>query len=235
MTAKAYGYIISDIFDKADDTMKKCKFDITGMTCSSCQAHVEKAVKKLDGMQNVNVNLLSNSMNVEFDEKKVNEELIIKAVENAGYGATIREKIVQNQAEKHDQNLNLKEESTNLSMKQMKHRLIISVCFLIPLMYIAMHSMLLEWFEIPVPVFIQNSFDGMENSLILALTEFVLLLPILYVNRNYFIKGFKTLWKLHPNMDSLIAIGSTASTVYSIYSTFMIAYRIWTWGSRTYS
>lgn len=182
--------------------MKKEKFDIQGMTCSSCQAHVEKAVCKLEGINKVNVNLLSNSMNVEFDENILDDDKIIKAVENAGYGATVENKNIKNKSNSKNTNtLDNKSEIEN-----MKKRLILSIIFLIPLMYIAMYHMLYEWFSIPIPEFINNIFHGPENALIFSFTQFLLVLPIIYINRNYFIVGFKRLFKMSPNMDSLIAL-----------------------------
>ena len=128
--------------------MKKDKFDIQGMTCSSCSAHVEKAVKKLNGVKVVNVNLLSNNMIVEYDESILDDQEIIKSVIDAGYGATLSEKKVDSKAG------NKKYENNDDILINMKKRLIISVAFLIPLMYISMHHMLNEWFRLPVPQFI---------------------------------------------------------------------------------
>lgn len=200
--------------------MKKFKFDIEGMTCSSCSSHVEKAVSRLQGIKNVNVNLLSNNMQVEYDENILDQNEIIKAVIDAGYGATLKED------ENKDKKTNKKEKTdkTEENIKSMKKRLMLSICFLIPLMYLAMHHMLYEWFGLPVSQMIKNLFHGNENAISFALTQFLLLLPILYVNRNYFIVGFKRLWKRIPNMDSLIAIGSTAATVYGIFAIYMIGY-----------
>lgn len=198
--------------------MKKVKFDVQGMTCSSCSAHVEKAVAKLDGTKNVEVNLLSNNMVVEYDEKILNNQNIIKAVIDAGYNADILEKTENtNKNEK-------KEDKTKENIKLMKNRLIISICFLIPLMYIAMNYMLYKWFGIPVPSFIQNLFHGAENGVLFSFTQFLLLIPIMYVNRNYFIVGFKRLLKGTPNMDSLIGVGSAASALYGIFAIYMIGY-----------
>ena len=198
--------------------MKKVKFDIQGMTCSGCSSHVEKAVSKLDGVQNVNVNLLSNNMVVEYEQTILDDEKIIQAVEKAGYGASLYEKPkeVKRKEEKTD--------NTKDNIKSMKKRLIISICFLIPLMYIAMHHMLFEWFGLPVPQIIKTLFHGTENAIAFGFTQFLLLLPIIYVNRDYFIVGFKRLFKGTPNMDSLIAIGSTAATVYGIFAIYMIGY-----------
>ena len=198
--------------------MKKEKFDIQGMTCSSCSAHVERAISKLEGIKSVNVNLLSNNMIVEYDENITNNETIIKAVIDAGYGARISstEKNTQTKKEKAPNNQDV--------IKPMKKRLIISVCFLIPLMYIAMYHMFYEWFGLPIPTFINNLFHGTENAITFGFTQFLLLLPIVYVNRNYFIVGFKRLFKGSPNMDSLIAIGSSAAIVYGIFAIYMIGY-----------
>ncbi len=197
--------------------MKKVKFDIQGMTCSSCSSHVEKAVSKLEGIQNVNVNLLSNNMIVNYDETILDNEKIIQAVINAGYGATCEQPKETKKKEK-------KQDVQTENIKSMKKRLIISICFLIPLMYIAMYHMFQEWFGLPVPQMITNAFHGTENAINFGLTQFLLLLPILYVNRNYFIVGFKRLFKGMPNMDSLIAIGSGAATIYGIFAIYRMGY-----------
>ena len=197
--------------------MKKAKFAIQGMTCSSCSSHVEKAVSKLEGIQNVNVNLLSNNMTVNYDETILDDKTIIQAVIHAGYGATCEmPKQRKKKQEKADDKTEL--------ITNMKKRLIISICFLVPLMYIAMYHMFQQWFGIPVPSIITKVFHGAENAINFGLTQFLLLLPILYVNRNYFIVGFKRLFKGSPNMDSLIAIGSGAATVYGIFAIYMIGY-----------
>lgn len=196
--------------------MKKVKFNIQGMTCSSCQAHVNKAVEKLDGVKSVNVNLLSNNMVVEYEENKLDNEKIISAVVDAGYGASTN-----------SENKNV-EDSKKVNNSDiiigMKKRLIISICFWIPLMIVAMHHMIFKLFNIPVPEIISNLFDGSENSITFALTQVLLLLPIMYVNRAYFINGFKKLFKRSPNMDSLVAIGSTAAIAYGVYAIYMIGY-----------
>ena len=197
--------------------MKKAKFAIQGMTCSSCSSHVEKAVSKLEGIQNVNVNLLSNNMTVNYDETILDDKTIIQAVIHAGYGATCEmPKQRKKKQEKADDKTEL--------ITNMKKRLIISICFLVPLMYIAMYHMFQQWFGISVPPMITKVFHGAENAINFGLTQFLLLLPILYVNRNYFIVGFKRLFKGSPNMDSLIAIGSGAATVYGIFAIYMIGY-----------
>ncbi len=198
----------------------KVKFAIQGMTCSSCQAHVEKAVSKLEGMRNVNVNLLSNQMVVEYDETILDNDQIIKAVVDAGYGANVakpeKAKNVKNEPQVDNQE----------AIQSMKNRLIISIIFWIPLMYIAMYHMFYEWFGLPIPQFVKNAFHGTENAITFGFTQFLLVLPIVYVNRNYFISGFKKLWKKMPNMDSLIAIGSLAAIIYGIYAIFRIGYSL---------
>lgn len=198
--------------------MQKTKFDIQGMTCSSCSSHVEKAVNKLEGIKNVNVNLLSNNMTVEYDESKLNNETIIKAVIDAGYGAKTIDEENKKQSKK-EKTIN----NTDI-IKSMKKRLIISICFLIPLMYIAMYHMFYEWFGLPIPQIITTLFHGTKNAIAFGFTQFLLLLPIVYVNRNYFIVGFKRLLKRSPNMDSLIAIGSGAAIIYGIFAIYMIGY-----------
>lgn len=195
--------------------MKKVKFDVQGMTCSSCSSHVERAVNKLNGIKSVNVNLLSNNMIVEYDEQKIDNNEIIQAVAQAGYNASLSEK---------KEKKNNKKDKNKENIKSMKKRFIISLCFLIPLMYVSMHHMLYEWFKLPVPEFIKNIFHGTENSINYSFTQFILLLPIIYVNRNYFIVGFKRLFKGTPNMDSLIAIGASAAIIYGIFAIYMIGY-----------
>ena len=194
--------------------MKKNKFNIQGMTCSSCQAHVQKAVENLNGIKNVNVNLLSNSMIVEYDEKILNDKKIIEAVKNEGYGATLA---INSQKDK------IQNDNEN-TLNSMKERLIISICFWIPLMYVAMYHMFYDLFGIPVPKLINDLFHGPENAITFGFTQILLLIPIIYVNRNYFIIGFKRLFKLSPNMDSLIAIGSFSAIIYGIYAIYMIGF-----------
>lgn len=196
--------------------MKKVKFDIQGMTCSSCSSHVERIVNKLDGIKSVNVNLLSNNMTVEYDEEILNNDKIISSVIAAGYGAN-----VNSENDKKSNKIILKQDDI---VKSMKRRLVISISFLIPLMYIAMNHMLNELFGMPIPNFIKQNFHGAENSITFGLTQFLLLLPIIYENKNYFSVGFKRLLKGSPNMDSLIAIGSSAATIYGIFAIYMMGY-----------
>lgn len=184
----------------------KTKFNVTGMTCSACQAHVEKAVSSLEGVSSVNVNLLRNYMQTEYDETKVTPEKIISAVEKAGYGAS---KIGAESTKKDSS-----DDSSELT--NMKRRLILSLCFLVPLFYICMGHML----GLPVPEII----DGSENLMIYALTQLLLTVPIIGLNFHFFRNGFKNIIHRSPNMDSLIALGAAASFVYSVYGTYMTAY-----------
>lgn len=187
----------------------KQKFDVTGMTCSACSAHVEKAVSKVEGVRAVTVNLLSNNMAVEYDEAAVDAPQIIHAVEDAGYGASVHSAQPARQAQKPVDHV--QEEISN-----MKFRLVVSFLFMIPLMYVSMGHMA----GLPLPRWLH----GNANAVSFAFTQFLLTLPILYVNRKYYKVGFKTLFKGSPNMDSLIAIGSTAAMVYGIIAIYMIGY-----------
>ena len=181
------------------------KFNVTGMTCSACSAHVEKSVKKLDGVKSVNVNLLQNNMHVDFDETAVSVDDIINAVVSGGYGASVAGK----EQEKKDNKI-------DNEISNMKFRLIVSLACLVPLMYISMGHMW-GWPFLSV-------FHGAENGITFALTQMLLTLPIMYVNRKYYITGFKTLFHGAPNMDSLIAIGSGAAFVYGIIAIYCIGY-----------
>ncbi len=187
----------------------KEKFDVTGMTCSACSLSVEKAVEKMPGVKSVNVNLLANSMSVEFDDEAMDSRDVIKAVSDAGYGASVHSKTGQVKSESQ---VNPVEEE----IKEMKFRVIVSFIFLIPLMYISMGGMM----GLPVPSWIV----GLENALTYAFLQFLLTLPVIYVNRKYYQVGFKTLWHRSPNMDSLIAVGSGAGLVYGIFAIFRIGY-----------
>ena len=181
------------------------KFNVTGMTCSACSAHVEKSVKKLDGVKSVNVNLLQNNMHVDFDETAISVDDIINAVVSGGYGASVAGK----EQEKKDNKIDNK-------ISNMKFRLVVSLVCLVPLMYISMGHMW-GWPFLSV-------FHGAENGITFALTQMLLTLPIMYVNRKYYITGFKTLFHGAPNMDSLIAIGSGAAFAYGIIAIYCIGY-----------
>ena len=205
----------------------KERFDVTGMTCSACSSHVEKSVSKLTGVENVSVNLLTNSMQVEFDENKLDTAGIIKAVEDAGYGAAVKDEHAKFGAKTSGQSDS--QENNGLSaveqnVKNMKKRLIVSLIFWIPLMYVSMGHMIYQWLNIPMPPFTMNFLHGNENAITYAFTQFLLLLPILIANQKYFKNGFKTLWHRSPNMDSLIAIGAGAAILYGIFAIYRIGY-----------
>ena len=188
--------------------MKKEQFDITGMTCSACSSRVEGCVVKLPGVKDVSVNLLKNSMVVSYDESEMNTAGIVEAVENTGYGA-IPKGTAQNKKEaKREVN------TAQAEYKAMKQRLFLSALFTIPLFYISMGHMM-NW---PLP----ERLLGMENALVFAFTQFLLLLPVLAINSKYFKVGFRSLLRGAPNMDSLIAIGSGAAAVYGIYAIYKI-------------
>lgn len=186
------------------------KFSVTGMTCSACSAAVEKSVKNVQGVSSVVVNLLGNSMLVDYDGEAASQNTIINAVENAGYHAAV---FVKGNEAKSSETAENKVQS---ELKEMKQRIIISVCFLIPLLYIAMGHM----FKFPLP----SLLHGEKNAITFAFLQFLLTLPIVYVNRKYYQVGFKTLFKGHPNMDSLIAIGSGAAICYGVFAIFRIGY-----------
>lgn len=205
----------------------KERFDVTGMTCSACSSHVEKSVGKLTGVENVSVNLLTNSMQVEFDENKLDTAGIIKAVEDAGYGAAVKDGHAKSGTKTSGQSGS--QENNGLSaveqnVKNMKKRLIVSLIFWIPLMYVSMGHMIYQWLNIPMPPFTMNFLHGNENAITYAFTQFLLLLPILIANHKYFKNGFKTLWHRSPNMDSLIAIGAGAAILYGIFAIYRIGY-----------
>ena len=197
------------------------QYTVTGMSCAACSAHVEKAVSKVPGVTSCSVSLLTNSMGVE-GTALVQE--IITAVEKAGYGASKKE------SGKKDgrQGIASKEDTLKKSAQEaeraMKWRLAISIGFLVPLMYISMHHMFYEWFGLPVPAFVKAAFHGNENALAFGFSQFLLLLPILYVNQKYFKVGFRTLFRGSPNMDSLIAIGASAAVIYGCFAIFRIGY-----------
>ena len=209
----------------------KQKFDVTGMTCSACSSRVEKCVRGLEGVQEVSVNLLTNSMQVEYAEDRLSAEQISRAVEKAGYGAFPRQDgqrsntgqagaggaagSVSGAAARsagRSGGMDVLEEQR----RNMAFRLKISFGFLIPLMYVSMGHMI----GLPLPSFL----EGMENAVSFALVQFLLCLPIIYVNRAYYTKGFGTLAHGAPNMDTLVAIGSCAALVYGLFAIFRMSY-----------
>ena len=197
--------------------MKKEQFTITGMTCSACSARVEKAVAKVDGTKDVSVNLLTNSMQLEYDEAKTNVPAIIKAVVDAGYGASVKGQKAAAQAAP-------QEDPVKKSIAEMKHRLIWSIIFLLPTMYISMHGLFERLFGLPVPAFISTIFDGPENAITFAFSQFLLVLPIMYLNRRYYIAGFRNLFRGAPNMDSLVGMGSMAAALFGAFAIFRMGW-----------
>lgn len=196
--------------------MKKEKFDVTGMTCSACSARVEKTVAGMEGTCDVSVNLLKNSMVVSYDENAVSEADIIGAVVKAGYGASVAGSAKSGTG---DASTSSRAADAALEeVKQMKRRLIISIIFTLPIFYISMGHMM-GW---PLPDFLL----GDENAVVFVFTQFILMLPVVFVNFKFYRIGFKTLIQRAPNMDSLIAIGSGASIAYGIYAIYKIAFAI---------
>lgn len=182
----------------------KERFDVSGMTCASCQANVQKAVEKL-GVDFVNVNLISETMTVSYDDGKISENDIIKAVEKIGYGAKPKNKKI------------LKENNKTFDEEKIvKNRLIISFIFLIPLMYVSMGHMI----NLPLPHFLM----GARGSVNFAFLQFLLTLPIVFVNRIFYISGFKALFNKASNMDTLVGLGSFAALIYGIFAIMRMAY-----------
>lgn len=206
--------------------MIKEKFAVTGMTCSACSSRVEKCVSALDGINTCEVNLLTGSMQASYDESILNTDEIIAAVEKAGYGASSLSPSPGSSgggsAGKSAENS--LQETMQKARKEMKARLICSFLFWIPLMYVSMFHMFYEWFGLPVPDLIMRAFHGPENTVTFAFTQFLLLLPIMYCNRNYFIHGFKNLFRRSPNMDSLVAVGSAAAVVYGMFAIYRLSW-----------
>lgn len=236
----------------------KERFHISGMTCSACSSHVEKAVNKLAGVEKASVNLLTETMEVSYDEKMLEGQDIAAAVERAGYGA---ERIAGGSPHRSGESVRRREPAgsscrdgacdlSNLPEagkesgkrpgrtggrnslqkkaeeegRAMKWRLGISVAFLLPLMYVAMYHMYNEWFGLPIPGFVHRYLHGGENAVTFAMTQLLLLLPIVYMNRKFFTVGFRTLGHFSPNMDSLIALGASAAIVYGIFALYRISY-----------
>lgn len=197
------------------------KFEVGGMTCAACQAHVDKAVRGVAGVSDVTVNLLSGSMTVDYDEGSASAEDICRAVDRAGYSAAPEDAGASAPsgagAGAAASRTALKSPTAKLeaTADAMRRRLVVSIVFLVPLFYLGMGHML-GW---PVPAV----FADHAHSMTLALTELLLLIPIVFENRAYFTNGFKSLWHRAPTMDALIAIGATASIGWSLYAMFVMA------------
>ena len=186
------------------------KFNVTGMSCAACSARIEKVVGKLAGVKTVSVNLLMNNMTVDFDENLLNTDEIIQAVIDAGYGASLpQEESAPRPAQK-------TADPMEDELAGMKTRLIWSVAFLIPLMYVAMGHML----RLPLPHWLH----GEGNYLTNALAQLLLCVPVLFLNRKFFAVGLKALWNRSPNMDSLIAVGSGAALISGLVAVFRMSY-----------
>ena len=192
--------------------MAKEKYNITGMSCAACSAKVERVVGKLDGVENVSVNLLTNSMQVEYKEDKLSSNDIIKNIADAGYGASLATATKQKKEEKSIKKTN------DDAIASMKFRLKVSIVFLVILMYFSMGSMI----GLPLPKFL----SGEGNPVGFALTQLLLVLPVMYVNRKYYISGFKSLFHLSPNMDTLIAVGTVAAFTYGVIAIYVMGYAL---------
>ncbi|MCI5972184.1 MAG: heavy metal translocating P-type ATPase [Anaerococcus sp.] len=184
----------------------KERFDVSGMTCASCQANVQKAVQKL-GVNDVNVNLISESMTVDYDSDKISNDDIIKAVEKIGYGASPKDKDRSSE-------INLKEHEEMSTISRLK----ISFLFLIPLMYLEMGPMI----NLPIPSFLEGRAGAINN----AFVQFLLALPVIFVNRKFFVSGFKSLVNKAPNMDTLVALGAGAATIFGIFAIMRMSYAL---------
>lgn len=192
------------------------RFKVFGMSCAACSAGVERAVGRLNGVNKVEVSLVAKSMLCDFDETTVSEKQIVEAVKKAGFKAYPEKASEAAQTAVAGRGSVAVADSDGFT--PMKTRLIISLIFLVLLMYVSMGHMI----GLPVPSFMH----GVKNGVSFAFVQFLLVLPILYVNRKFFVNGFKALWHRVPNMDSLVAVGSSAAVLYGIFAIFMIAYGI---------
>ncbi|MBQ8418538.1 MAG: copper-translocating P-type ATPase [Phascolarctobacterium sp.] len=189
--------------------MKRVLFDITDMSCSACSSRIEKVIGKQQGVEEISVNLLKNNMHVTYDESIISTETIIAKIEKLGFGASPH-------WQQPTQAKETPADTAAQEMRAMKWRLVWSFVFTLPLFYLSMGKMA-HW---PLP----EIFLGVENSLINGLTQLLLTIPVLIIGKKYFEQGFKNLWNRAPNMDSLIAIGSSAAFVYGVYAIYKIAY-----------
>ena len=194
------------------------------MTCSACSSHVQRAVEKLEGAAEVQVNLLTNSMSVSYDEAFLSADKIIEAVEKAGYGASLADSLKSSSSNKNSADFagktsgtrSFQNDAAKLERDRIKKRLILSLVFMIPLFYVSMGHMA----SLPIPHF----FHGIENALIFSFTQFLLALPVLIINKKFFTGGFKAFLNKAPNMDSLVAVGSGAALIYGIFAIYKMAY-----------
>lgn len=203
--------------------MRKETFNVTGMTCSACAARVERAVKKIEGTADVSVNLLTNTMTLAYDEAAANPAAIIAAVEDAGYGASVKGTASAQAAPQAGGSSEAGADTAEKEIRAMRSRLTVSILFLLPTMYIAMSHMLAGW-GLPYAAGFKEVFWGAENALTFALAQFVLILPIMYVNRAYYVNGFRSLLHGAPNMDTLVGIGSMASALFGVFAMFRMSW-----------
>ncbi len=202
-------------------TLRKERFDIMGMTCSACSSRVQKAVEKISGTQAVAVNLLTNSLQLEYDEQQTSAAAIIAAVEKAGYGAALRGGAASSSDRADGGPDTAGAGSESVAAKQaraIRQRLIWSVIFLLPVMYVSMHGMLMDWFGLPVPDLIRLFIDGPANAVTFAFVQFLLVLPVMYLNRQFYLIGFRTLRQGAPNMDTLVGMGSLAAALFGVFA-----------------
>ena len=193
--------------------MRQEQYEISGMHCAACSASVEKVTRRLEGVESSDVNLTTGIMTISYDEEKVTPEQIIKKVEKAGFGAALRQKEEQQAEDKAD--------AEEAALRRRKMELIVSGCFSLVLLYVSMGQMLPFGLpSLPVPEFADMHAHGVN----FAILQLHLAIPVLYCGRNFFIGGFKALFHKNPNMDSLVAIGSACSFVYSVVMTFLIDY-----------
>ncbi len=185
----------------------KQKFDIVGMSCSACSANIERVLNRQEGIQSVSVNLLNNNMLVEYDEHIITEADIVTVVDNAGFEAFPVKEVKKIE-------LPQKKDLAKEELEEMKRRLVISLIFSVPLFYLSMGHMM-GW---PLP----QIMHGTENAITFAFTQFLLAIPVVFINRKFYIVGFKSLYNRHPNMDSLIAIGTLAAMLYGVFAIYKI-------------
>lgn len=188
------------------------KFDVTGMSCAACAANIEKTVNKLPGMEKAEVNLLANSMQASYDETLLSPAAIAEAVKKAGYGAT--PKAAPGAAPAAAQAAG--ESPMAAEIRGMKRRLVFSIAFMLPLMYVSMGHMV----GLPLPGFL----SGVENSVSFALTQLLLTVPVVLANHKFFTGGFPSLFRGSPNMDSLIALGASASLAYGVFALYRMSW-----------
>lgn len=206
---------------KGGKTLRKERFDIMGMTCSACSSRVQKAVGKISGTQAVAVNLLTNSLQLEYDEQQTNAAAIIAAVEQAGYGAALRDGSAASPDGTGGGTDTAGGNSESVAAKQarvIRQRLVWSVIFLLPVMYVSMHGMLMDWIGLPVPDLVRLFLDGPANAVTFAFVQFLLVLPVMYLNRQFYLIGFRTLRQGAPNMDTLVGMGSLAAALFGVFA-----------------